>query len=108
MELRGSPVLHDDKVVVQCDVLSEQFLAAFDARDGHELWRTPRKDVATWSTPLIVHDGPQTRIIVNGWKQIGGYDFATGRQLWHMAGGGDIPVASPVLAGGFAPSVPYA
>ena len=33
----SSPVLYDGKVLVQCDVLSEQFLAAFDARDGREL-----------------------------------------------------------------------
>jgi outer membrane protein assembly factor BamB len=38
-------------------------------------------------------------VIVNGWKQIGGYDFATGRLLWQLREGGDIPVASPVLAG---------
>jgi outer membrane protein assembly factor BamB len=95
----SSPVLHDGKVIVQCDVLSEQFLAAFDAADGRELWRTPRKDVPTWSTPIVASSRGRTQIIVNGWKQIGGYDFATGRELWHLADGGDVPVASPVLAG---------
>src|SRR5208282_174364 len=75
--------------------------AAFDAHDGHELWRTRRKDVPTWSTPLIASSPGRTQIVVNGWKQIGGYDFATGRELWSLAGGGDIPVASPILAGQF-------
>ena len=42
----SSPVLHDAKVIVQCDVVSEQFLAAFDAKDGHELWRARREEVA--------------------------------------------------------------
>jgi len=95
----GSPVLHDGKVIVQCDVLSEQFLAAFDARDGHELWRTPRQEVSTWCTPIIASSPGRTQVIVNGWKQIGGYDFATGQELWRMEGGGDVPVASPILAG---------
>src|SRR6266567_1433527 len=36
----SSAVLHAGKVVVQCDTLSEQFLALFDAEDGRELWRT--------------------------------------------------------------------
>lgn len=94
----GSPVLHEGKVIVQCDVLSEQFLAAFDGRDGRELWRTPRKEVANWCSPTIATHAGKVQIIVNGWKQIGGYDFATGRQLWTMADGGDIPVPAPVVA----------
>lgn len=97
----SSPVLHDGKVVVQCDVLSEQFLAAFDVETGRELWRTPRQDVATWCTPLIAPSTGRTQIIANGWRQIAGYDFETGKELWRMKGGGDIPVASPVLAGDF-------
>jgi outer membrane protein assembly factor BamB len=45
-----------------------------------------------------VSDRPQrAQIIVNGWKHIGGYDFATGRELWRLHEGGDIPVASPIL-----------
>jgi outer membrane protein assembly factor BamB len=95
----SSPVLHDGKVVAQCDTLSEQFLAVFDAADGRELWRTPRKEVSTWSTPIVATAAGRTQIIVNGWKQIGGYDFNTGRALWWLSEGGDVPVASPILAG---------
>jgi outer membrane protein assembly factor BamB len=98
----SSPVLYDGKVVIQCDVLSEQFLAVFDAKDGRELWRTARSEVPTWCTPLVAASPGRTQVIVNGWKQIGGYDFTTGRQLWELREGGDIPVASPVLAGDIA------
>jgi outer membrane protein assembly factor BamB len=92
----SSPVLHDGKVIIQCDVLSEQFLAAYDAKDGRQIWRTARKDVPTWSTPLIATSSGRMQIVVNGLKQIGGYDFATGQELWHLKDGGDVPVASPV------------
>ena len=95
----SSPVLHDGKVVAQCDTLSEQFLAVFDAADGRELWRVARTEVATWSTPIVATGAGRVQIIVNGWKQIGGYDFATGKALWWLREGGDIPVASPILAG---------
>jgi outer membrane protein assembly factor BamB len=95
----ASPILHDGKVVVQCDVLSEQFLAVFDARTGRELWRAPRKEVATWCTPIVASRPGRPQIIVNGWKQIGGYDFDTGRERWQLNEGGDVPVASPILAG---------
>jgi len=95
----SSPVLHDGKVVAQCDTLSEQFLAVFDATDGRELWRTLRTEVSTWCTPIVATAAGRTQIIVNGWKQIGGYDFSTGHALWLLREGGDVPVASPILAG---------
>jgi outer membrane protein assembly factor BamB len=41
----------------------------------------------------------RTQIIANGWKEIGGYDFQTGNPLWWLSEGGDVPVASPILAG---------
>lgn len=95
----SSPVLYKDNVIVQCDVLSEQFIAAYDANDGRQVWKTARADVPTWSTPLIALTTGREQVIANGWKQIGGYDLATGKQLWQLHGGGDVPVASPILAG---------
>src|SRR5260221_497521 len=94
----SSPVLYKGKVIVQCDVLSEQYIPAFDAKDGHQLWKTPRADVPTWSTPLIATSSGRTQVIANGWKQIGGYDLKTGKQLLQLREGGDVPVASPILA----------
>ncbi|MBL9211324.1 MAG: PQQ-like beta-propeller repeat protein [Opitutaceae bacterium] len=95
----SSPVIHDGKVIVQCDVQQDSFLAVFDLADGRELWRQPRKDVPTWSTPTVVTAAGRTQIAVNGWHHTGGYDFATGRELWKLDGGGDIPVPTPVAAG---------
>ena len=94
----GSPILHDGKVIVQCDVLAEQWLATFDATDGHQIWRTPRKDVATWSTPIVATSSGRDQIIANGWTNIAGYDLNNGKELWRLRDGGDIPVASPILA----------
>jgi outer membrane protein assembly factor BamB len=94
----SSPVLHGGRVVVQCDVLSTQFVAAFDAASGRELWRTPRQEVATWCTPAIAPAPGLTQIVCNGWKHIAAYDLATGAELWRLREGGDIPVASPIVA----------
>jgi outer membrane protein assembly factor BamB len=98
----SSPVLYEGKVIVQCDVLSEQYLAVLDARDGRQLWRTARNEVPTWCTPIVAASAKRTQIVVNGWKEIGGYDLGTGRQLWHLQEGGDVPVASPILTPEFA------
>ena len=96
----SSPAIHGGVVIVQCDVLSGQFLAAFDLKDGREIWRSPRQDVTTWSTPTVVRVGDRTQVIVNGWRAIGGYDFQTGKERWRLSGGGDAPVPTPVSAHG--------
>ena len=98
----SSPVIQDGKVVMLCDVLGDSFIAEFDLADGHELWRTARKDVPTWGTPEIAKVGDKTEILVNGWHHTGGYDFADGKEIWKLDGGGDIPVPTPIVAGDLA------
>jgi outer membrane protein assembly factor BamB len=96
----SSPVIYEQLVVLQCDVLKNGFLAAFNIEDGKEIWRTTRNEVTAWSTPAVYHDGERTQLIVNGYKHIGGYDVHTGKELWRMAGGGDIPVPTPIVGHG--------
>ena len=98
----SSPVVHDGVVYLQCDVLNDPFVAAFDLETGRERWRTPRKDVPTWSTPLVVEQGARTLLLLNGWKQVAAYDAKTGKEVWTLRGGGDIPVPAPVVAHGLA------
>ena len=93
----SSPVIHEGKLFVQCDALSQGFIAALDVNTGKELWRTKREDVSTWATPTVdVRDG-RSQVICNGFKHIGGYDVTTGKELWTLVGGGDAPVPAPVV-----------
>jgi outer membrane protein assembly factor BamB len=87
-------------VIIQADVQKGSFLAMFDAKDGREVWRVPRTDVPTWSTPTIHTVNGQTQILVNGMRQVGAYDFKTGKEIWTLSGGGDIPVPTPVVSDG--------
>jgi outer membrane protein assembly factor BamB len=96
----SSPIIHNDRVVIQVDVQKDSFVAALDLASGKELWRTPRQDVPTWSTPAVYSSGGTVQVIVNGWKHIGGYDLNTGKEIWRMEGGGDIPVPTPITAHG--------
>jgi outer membrane protein assembly factor BamB len=96
----SSPVIHEGKVIVLCDVQTNSFLAAFDLGSGEEVWRIPRRDVPTWGCPTVIAAQDRTQIVVNGWHQSGGYEFATGRELWRLKGGGDIPVPTPIFAHG--------
>lgn len=109
-EFASSPVIHDGRVLLQCDIQGGGFVTALDVKTGKELWRTPRKDECTWSTPTVftykMTDAPKKKskrttvekyVILNGWKHIGAYDFKTGKEVWKMTGGGDIPVPTPVI-----------
>lgn len=94
----SSPVIYENIVLVQCDVLQNSFLAALNIKDGNVIWRTPRSDVPTWSTPTVHKAASGTQVIINGFKHIGGYELQSGKELWKLKGGGDIPVPTPVVA----------
>ncbi len=98
----SSPIIHEDTVLVQADVLENSFLAALNVKTGEEIWRTPRKDVPTWSTPTVHVGETRTQVLINGFKHTGAYDFKTGEELWKLTEGGDIPVPTPVVAHGLA------
>lgn len=96
----SSPILHENRVIVQCDFLGDGFIASFDVETGKEIWRTIRDEISTWSTPNFYSDGKNRQIVVNGWNHIGGYDFDTGEQIWNLSGGGDAPAPTPFFAHG--------
>lgn len=97
----SSPIIFQGMAIVLADVQEDSFLAAFDVRSGRELWRTNRQDVPTWGTPTIVQEPHCTELVVNGHRHSSGYEPQTGRELWTLSGGGDIPVPTPVTGHGF-------
>lgn len=96
----SSPVIYNNMVIVQCDVMDGSFLGAFDLDSGKEIWRVSRDDVPTWGTPTVYSGKGRAQVIVNGWRHAGGYDAETGKEIWKLSGGGDIPVPTPVFADG--------
>jgi outer membrane protein assembly factor BamB len=36
-------------------------------------------------------------VVVNGFKHRGAYDFESGKEIWNMSGGGDIPIPTPII-----------
>lgn len=96
----SSPVIHDDRVILQCDCLNTGFVAILDLKTGNELQRIERQDVATWSTPAVLRTETGTQLICNGYRQMAAYDLKSGERLWSIRGGGDVPVPAPLLAHG--------
>ncbi len=96
-EFASSPIIYNGVLIIQCDVLENSFLAAYDLKTGKELWRTKRDEYPGWCTPNIYISGDKIRIAVNGYKHRGGYDFLTGKEIWRMSGGGDVPIPTPII-----------
>jgi outer membrane protein assembly factor BamB len=96
-EFASSPIIYNGVLIIQCDVLENSFLAAYDLKSGKELWKTKRDEYPGWCTPNIYNNGTKTIIAVNGFKHRGGYDIETGKEVWRMSGGGDVPIPTPVI-----------
>lgn len=80
----STPALHGNTLVVNWDTEGEDFIVAFDKNTGKELWRQPRDEDTSWSTPLIVQHGGSAQVIVNATKKVRSYDLATGKELWSV------------------------
>ncbi len=96
-EFASSPVIYDGKLIIQCDVLENSFVAAYDLKSGKEIWKTQRDEYPGWCTPNIYTNAGKTYIALNGYKNRGGYDLETGKEVWKMSGGGDIQIPTPVV-----------
>ncbi len=96
-EFASSPIIYNNTVIIQCDVLENSFLAAYDLKTGRELWKTGRDEYPGWCSPNIYKNNGKAIIAVNGYKHRGGYDFETGKEVWKMAGGGDIQIPTPII-----------
>ncbi len=96
-EFSSSPVIFQDKLIVQADALNTAFVAVLDLYTGETIWKQERDEISGWCTPNIYFDGSKARIAVNGYKHRGAYDLETGEEIWKMAGGGDIPVPTPIV-----------
>ncbi len=96
-EFASSPVIFRDRVIIQADALNTAFVAVLDLHSGETIWRQERDEIPGWCTPNIYFDGTRPRVVVNGYQHRGGYDLETGKAIWSMSGGGDIPIPTPVV-----------
>ena len=97
-----SPVLFDNTVILQCDEDNgeKSFIVALDKKTGKEVWKTPRKVQASWSTPLIVRTAQRDELITSGNELIISYDPRTGKELWRTKGHQSNAIATPVAGNG--------
>lgn len=97
-----TPVIHSGQLLLNWDQEKGASLLCLDARTGKTLWRTPRDEVTSWNTPLVVSHNERTQVVVNGTNRVRGYDLATGKELWRCGPMTTNAIPSPVAADGIA------
>lgn len=98
----SSPTVHDGRVYLLHDSEADSYIAALDARTGHEIWRTarPRSGLprSSWTTPLVWRNAVRTEIVTTGHGMVLSYDV-DGKELWRVTGM-SMPTASPIAWNG--------
>lgn len=96
----ASPVLYKDALIVPWDHEGDSFIAAFDKHTGRERWRTPRDEMTSWTTPLIVELDGGAQVITSATGAVRAYDAATGVLVWEDEGVTLNAIPSPVSGDG--------
>lgn len=97
----SSPALSGNTVVVNWDHEGDDdFIVAFDKRNGRELWRQPREEPTSWATPLVVEHQGKSYVVTGGTERVRTYDLQTGELVWHAEGLTLNVIPSPVAADG--------
>jgi len=98
----ASPIIHEDRVILQCDLSRDSFIAAYSLADGSQLWTTPRDEIPSWSSPAMWKNAKRTEIVTNASQYARGYDPATGKELWRLDKKSEATVPTPVVTPEFA------
>ena len=95
-----SLVVHGDWLIVNWDNEDGSLLYVLDTKTGDTRWKTPRDEVTSWATPIVVEHNGVTQIVTNATKRARGYALASGELLWECGGQTVNVIPSPVASDG--------
>jgi outer membrane protein assembly factor BamB len=81
-----SPILYRETVIITGEYDGPSFIVALDRATGKPVWKTPRPDNITFSSPVIAHVAGKDQMLISGAEKIAAYDPATGKSLWETPG----------------------
>lgn len=94
-----SPVVFQDKVIINGCSKEDSFAAALSCSDGQTLWKVSHeKSANSYSTPLIRTMAGRTQMVFCGNMGIAGYNPEDGSRYWTIDGPSDEFCASPVYS----------
>jgi outer membrane protein assembly factor BamB len=105
----SSPILHEDLLILTCDGIDVQYIAALDKRTGKVRWKQARKHFErvkraigkmAYSTPLAQTINGVPQLVSSGADHVAAYDLRTGKEIWWMPYTGFSQVGRPSYGNG--------
>ena len=92
-----SPVLFEDKVIINGDSKGEAFVAALSKSDGRVIWKVNHDNPAhSFSTPIFREIAGKKQMIFCGNMEIASYNPDDGSRYWYVNGPSEDFCSSPV------------
>jgi outer membrane protein assembly factor BamB len=80
----SSLVMYHNILIVQYDQTGNTAVLAFDGKTGNQLWNTKRDVKVSWASPIVVHTGNQTELMLVAEPFVVSYNPASGKELWRF------------------------
>jgi outer membrane protein assembly factor BamB len=91
-----SPVLYEDKVIINGTSKLDPFFAALSKTDGKTIWKISHENLShSFSTPIIREIAGKTQLIMLGNKQVASFNPDDGSKYWYVNGPDEDYCASP-------------
>ena len=94
----SSLIMYHDLLIIQYDQRGSGSVMALAGKTGEPVWQTSRAVKISWASPVLIHTGKRTELILTSDPMVASYDPSTGKELWRMN----------CISGEVGPSVAYA
>jgi len=96
----SSPIIDSGKVILVCDGVDQQYIAAVELETGKDAWKTNRPKIVAssrefmkaYSTPIVEEIDGVRQAVVPGANWICGYNVETGDEIWRAKYGSGFSV----------------
>jgi outer membrane protein assembly factor BamB len=82
----SSPVVYDNKIVVQWDHEGQSEIYCLDKSTGKDLWKKERDESSSWSTPFILEYNGKVQVITTASNKVRSYNLDNGDIIWECSG----------------------
>jgi len=95
----ASPIVADNKVIINCDSQKDPYLLAVEASTGETIWKRERpipKMPLGWSTPVLWRHAGEKELVVLGSQELISYKLEDGQERWRIENMPTETAATPV------------
>jgi outer membrane protein assembly factor BamB len=105
----SSPVIHGDRVFLNCGPGVRSFVVALDKNSGEIKWQSEvpggaddkspetKSWIGSWSSAVVVKVGDQDQLLVFQQRGVNAHDLSDGRIIWTVRGTGDLAYTDVVV-----------